>query len=51
MRFLQVDTISGAREKLLREVGDNFLKVETHRIHRERERASLYFYLLSMKFP
>lgn len=29
MRFLQVDTISGAREKLLREVGDNFLKVET----------------------
>ena len=29
MRFLQVDTISGARERLLQEVGDNFLKVET----------------------
>ena len=29
MRFLQVDTISGARERLLQEVGDNFLKMET----------------------
>lgn len=28
MRFLQVDTISGARERLLQEVGDNFLKME-----------------------
>lgn len=29
MRFLQVDTISGAREKLLQGVGENFLKTET----------------------
>ena len=29
MRFLQVDTISGASERLLQEVGDNFLKMET----------------------
>lgn len=29
MKFLQVDTISQAREKLLREVGENFVKVET----------------------
>lgn len=29
MSFLQVDTISGARERLLQEVGDNFLKMET----------------------
>lgn len=29
MKFLQVDTISGARERLLQEVGDNFLKMET----------------------
>lgn len=32
MRFLQVDTISGARERLLQEVGDNFLKMETVKI-------------------